>query len=289
VSCLNHDKVAIVTGSSRGLGRAIVRELADHGCKVVINYFQSKEQAEQLLAELKDKGQEAIAVQAGVAHPDDVQSMIDMTVKEFGGIDILVNNAGVNRDRTIRRMSIEEWQEVIATDLSSVFYCTYAALPHMIERGGGRIVNMSSIVGQMGNPGQSNYAAAKAGIVGFTRAIAMDMASCGVTCNAYHPFAKTDLLGPQTRYTVEQRFRQGKIDREEFEWQSSPPGPEGVGPVIAYLASPAAAGITGKVFYVSGGKLAIYSEPVRRRTIHKAGAIWSVAELVERVPGLLEE
>ena len=172
MSCLNHDKVAIVTGSSRGLGRAIVRELADHGCKVVINYFQSKEQAEQLLAELKEKGQEAIAVQAGVAHPDDVQAMIDTTVKEFGGIDILINNAGVNRDRTIRRMSIEEWQEVIATDLSSAFYCTYSALPHMIERGGGRIVNMSSIVGQMGNLGQSNYAAAKAGMVGFTKSAA---------------------------------------------------------------------------------------------------------------------
>ncbi len=110
MSCLNHDKVAIVTGSSRGLGRAIARELADHGCKVVINYFQSKDQAEQLKAELKDKGQEAICVQAGVADPDDVQNLIDTAVKEFGGIDILVNNAGVNRDHTIRRMSVEEWR-----------------------------------------------------------------------------------------------------------------------------------------------------------------------------------
>ncbi len=152
MSCLS-DKVAIVTGSSRGLGRAIAREFADHGCKVVLNYYTNKEAADELVAELKGKGQEAIVVQAGVAHPDDCNRLIEETVKSFGGIDILVNNAGVNRDRTIRRMAVEEWNEVIATDLNSIFYCTYAAVPHMIERGGGRIVNMSIDRRADGEPG----------------------------------------------------------------------------------------------------------------------------------------
>jgi 3-oxoacyl-(acyl-carrier-protein) reductase len=245
VSCLNHGKVAIVTGSSRGLGRAIVRELADHGCKVVINYFQSKELAEQLQSELKDKGQEAICVQAGVAHPDDVQNLIDTTVKEFGGIDILVNNAGVNRDRTIRRMSAEEWQEVIATDLSSVFYCTNAALPHMIERGGGRIVNMSSIVGQMGNLGQSNYAAAKAGIVGFTKSAAQEFARFNITVNAMCPgFIATEMV---TNLTEEvQQALLAKIPLGRFG------KPEEVASLCRFLVSEGEY-ITGAQININGG------------------------------------
>ena len=188
MSCLT-DKVAIVTGSSRGLGRACARELADHGGKVVLNYYTNQESADELLAEMTGKGQEAIVVQAGVAHPDECNRLIEETVKRFGGLDILVNNAGVNRDRTIRRMSVDEWNEVIATDLSSIFYCTYAAVPHMIERGGGRIVNMSSIVGQMGNLGQSNYAAAKAGIVGFSKSSSSITVAAGA-------FAKLQVLLP---------------------------------------------------------------------------------------------
>jgi len=219
VSCLNHDKVAVVTGGSRGLGRAIVRELADHGCKVVVNYYQSKELAEQLLAELKDKGQEALCVQAGVAHPDEVQALIDATVKEFGGLDILINNAGVNRDRTIRRMSADEWREVMAVDLDSIFHCTRAATPHMIERGGGRIVNMSSIVGQMGNMGQANYAAAKAGIVGFTKSAAQEFARHNITVNALCPgFIGTEMvtnLADEVQQALLAKIPLGRFGRPE--------------------------------------------------------------------------
>ena len=194
MSCLK-DKVAIVTGASRGLGRAIATELATHGASVAINYYTSKEPAEELAAELKKKGCDAIVIQAGVAHPDECTRLIEETVAAFGGLDILVNNAGVNRDRTIRRMSVEEWREVMSTDLDSVFYCTYAALPHMIERGGGRIVNMSSIIGQMGNLGQSNYAAAKAGIVGFSKSAAQEFARFNISVNALCPgFIETDMV-----------------------------------------------------------------------------------------------
>ncbi len=189
------DKVAIVTGSSRGLGRAIARDFAEHGAKVVLNYYQQKDPADELAKEIKKAGGECIVMQAGVAHPDECQALIEAAVKEFGGLDILVNNAGVNRDRTIRRMTVEEWREVLATDLDSVFYCTYAAVPHMIERGGGRIVNMSSIVGQMGNLGQSNYAAAKAGIVGFTKSVAQELARFNITVNALCPgFIETEMV-----------------------------------------------------------------------------------------------
>ncbi len=194
MSCLK-DKVSIVTGSSRGLGRAIAKELGAHGSKVVVNYNQSKDAADELVAELKGDGVEVISVKANVADEDECKALIEAAVKEFGGIDVLINNAGVNRDRTIRRMTGDEWREVIATDLSSIFYCTQAAVPHMTERGGGRIVNMASIVGQMGNLGQSNYAAAKAGIVGFTKSAAQELARFKISVVALCPgFIETEMV-----------------------------------------------------------------------------------------------
>jgi len=244
MSCLR-EKVAIVTGSSRGLGRAIARELACHGAKVTINYYQHKELAEELLRELQERGCEAICVQAGVAHPDEVQRLVEATLEAFGGIDILVNNAGVNRDRTLRRMSIEEWREVLSTDLDSMFYCTQAVLPHMIAQGGGRIVNMASIVGEMGNVGQANYAAAKAGIVGFTKAAALELARFNITVNAIAPgFIETDMvtsLPEQVQQKLLERIPMGRFGK-----------PEEVAKLCRFLVAEGDY-ITGATFDINGG------------------------------------
>jgi acetoacetyl-CoA reductase len=239
------DKVAIVTGSSRGLGRAIALEFGDHGAKVVLNYFTNKEAADELEAEMKGKGQDCIVVQAGVAHPDDCNRLIEEAVKHYGGLDILVNNAGVNRDRTIRRLSVEEWREVLATDLDSVFYCTYAAVPHMIERGAGRIINMSSIVGQMGNLGQSNYAAAKAGIVGFSKSAAQEFARYNITVNALCPgFIETEMV---TNLTDEVKAALiAKIPMGRFG------NPEEVAQITRFLATEGGY-ITGAQININGG------------------------------------
>ncbi len=244
MSCLT-DKVAIVTGSSRGLGRAIALEFGDHGAKVVLNYYTNKEAADELEAEMKGKGQDVIVIQAGVAHPDDCNRLIEETVKHYGGLDILVNNAGVNRDRTIRRLSVEEWREVLATDLDSIFYCTYAAVPHMIERGAGRIINMSSIVGQMGNLGQSNYAAAKAGIVGFSKSAAQEFARYNITVNALCPgFIETEMvtnLTDEVKAALIAKIPAGRFGK-----------PEEVAQITRFLATEGGY-ITGAQININGG------------------------------------
>jgi acetoacetyl-CoA reductase len=238
-------QVAIVTGASRGIGRACAIELAEWGAAVVVNYFTNEQAADALVGELASRGSKAIAVRAGVGHPDDVQAMVQRTIDEFGQVDILINNAGVNRDRTVRRMSVDEWQEVINTDLSSAFYCTSAVVPYMIERNYGRIINMSSIIGQMGNVGQSNYAAAKAGLIAFTKSAAQELARYNITVNAMCPgFIETDMviaLTDEVKQALVSRIPLGRFGR-----------PEEVASFVRYLCTEGD-WITGQQFNPNGG------------------------------------
>lgn len=190
-------KVALVTGAGRGIGAAIARELASEGATLVLNYSASAGPAEALVEELKSNGHsgEAVAVKADVSNLDEVTQMIDDACNHFGRIDYLINNAGITRDRTFRKLSVEEWHEVINVDLNGVFYCIHAAMPHLIEQGGGSIINISSIVAQMGNIGQANYAAAKGGLFSFSKTLALEWARYKITVNCVAPgFIETDML-----------------------------------------------------------------------------------------------
>ena len=188
-------QVAVVTGASRGIGRACAIELARHGASVAVNYVANEEMAQSCAKEIEAAGAKALVVQADVSNAEEAKKLIEAAEQEFGKVDILVNNAGVNRDRTVARMASEEWDEVISTDLSSMFYCTSAVVGGMRERNYGRIINMSSIIGQMGNIGQSNYAAAKAGMIAFTKSAAKELAHNNITVNAVCPgFIETEMV-----------------------------------------------------------------------------------------------
>jgi acetoacetyl-CoA reductase len=189
------EAVVVVTGASRGLGRAIAEEVARGGAKVVVNYSRSQEPAEELVNEISESGGEAIAVQADVSDAEQAQKLIDQAIEEYGRIDVLVNNAGINIDRTLKKLSVDDWDKVIQVDLNSAFYTVHAVLPHMTEQGGGKIINMSSFVGEAGNIGQANYSAAKAGLLGFTKTAAKELARSGITVNAICPgFIETDMV-----------------------------------------------------------------------------------------------
>ena len=187
--------VVVVTGASRGLGSAIADELGHGGAKVVVNYSRSQEPAEELVKHLEESGTEAMAIQADVSDAEQAEKLINEAVENFGRIDVLVNNAGMNRDKTLKKMEVEDWDQVIQVDLNSAFYTVHAALPHMIEQESGKIINMSSFVGEAGNVGQANYAAAKAGLLGFTKTAAQELARYGITVNALCPgFIETDMV-----------------------------------------------------------------------------------------------
>jgi len=239
-------KTAIVTGSGRGIGRSIAKELAATGANVVINYATSADAAQALADEMgKEYGTKTLVVKADVTDYDQVGQMVKQVVDTFGQIEILVNNAGITRDKTLKNMSKQNWDEVINADLSSVFNCTRQVLPFMLERKYGRIVTISSFVGQAGNIGQTNYAAAKAGILGFTKALALEVSRSGITVNAVCPgFIETDML-----MGVPENIRQGLINRIPAARFGTP---EEVAACVRYLVTEGDY-ITGESIAINGG------------------------------------
>ena len=208
-------KVALVTGSSRGIGKAIAKALAAEGAIMGVHFIRGREGADQLAAEFERAGNRVGVFQGDVARPEDCHRVIEQVSKQLGPVDILVNNAGVNRDKSLRKMTAAEWDEVIQTNLNSVFHCTKAALEPMIARGWGRIINVASIIGQTGAFGQSNYAAAKAGVIAFTKSVAQELAKFGITVNAICPgFVDTDMIAgmpPAAREAVRGRIPLGRF------------------------------------------------------------------------------
>ncbi len=207
--------VVVVTGASRGIGRAIAEELGHDGARVVVNYLKSREAAENLVAKLRGSGCEAMAFQADVAHAVQAANLIEAAVNEFGRIDVLVNNAGKNVDRSLKNLTTADWDHVIQSDLSSYFYTVKAALPYFIEQKSGKIINIGSMNGQTASFGQANYSAAKAGVIGFTRTAALELARFNVTVNTICPgYIGTDMyetIAEKTREAIIARIPLGRV------------------------------------------------------------------------------
>ncbi len=241
-----NDSVAIVTGSGRGIGRAIALELAVAGAKVIVNYAGRVDKAEETVKLIREAGGECLAVQADVSQAADVDRLIKTTLDHFGKIDILVNNAGITRDSLLLRMKETDWDAVLATNLKGVFLCTKAVSKGMIKQRSGVIINISSVVGISGNAGQANYAAAKAGIIGFSKSIAKEFASRGIRVNAVAPgYISTDMtesLADGVQTEVLRAIPLGRLGE-----------PEDVAKVVRFLVSPEASYITGQTLCVDGG------------------------------------
>jgi 3-oxoacyl-[acyl-carrier protein] reductase len=239
-------KIALITGGSRGIGRAVAIRLAQGGAKIAFNYRGNHEAAQEVLGELKGGGAHAMAVAGDVAVAADVDRVVKATIEAFGQIDILVNNAGITRDNLLLRMTEEDWDAVLDTNLKSTFLVTKTVLRGMLRQRSGRIVNITSVSGLLGNAGQSNYAASKAGMIGFTRSVAREVASRGITVNAVAPgFIETDIwagVSDEARKTILAMAPLGTIGR-----------PEDVAEAVAFLASDAGRYITGQTLNVDGG------------------------------------
>jgi len=238
------EQIAIVTGASRGIGRATAIALATTGVKVVVNYAQSSGAAEEVVTEIEKNGGNAIALKADVSKTEEVDSLIEQTLKTFGRIDILVNNAGITRDTLLLRMKLEDWQAVIDLNLTGVFLCTKAASKVMLKQKSGRVINITSVAGLMGNPGQANYSAAKAGVIGFSKTVAKELAVRGITVNAVAPgFIATDMTNDLKADEILKYIPLARYGQ-----------PEEVAGMIRFLATDSAAAyITGQVFNVDGG------------------------------------
>ena len=238
--------VALVTGGSRGIGRVIALHLSEMGARVAVNYHTGEKGASQIVGAIASEGGEAVAVKGDVSKEDQVESMVNEVVQRWDRLDILVNNAGITRDKLLMRMSAEEWDQVIAVNLRGAYLCTRFALPHMVRQRRGRIVNISSVVGVSGNPGQANYAASKAGLIGFTKAIAREVASRNITVNALAPgyitTAMVEQLPEGAQKTILARIPMARFGT-----------PKDVAETVGFLCTEGAGYITGQVIGIDGG------------------------------------
>lgn len=239
-------KIALVTGAGRGIGRATALKLGAAGAKVAVNYNASEAAAQEVVGAIASEGGEALAVKADVSNAAEVDAMINSLVKDWGRIDILVNNAGITRDNLLMRMSQEEWDAVMNTNLRSAYFCARAVMRPMLRNRWGRIISLTSIVGATGNAGQANYAAAKAGIIGFTKSLAQEVASRNITANAVAPgYVLTDITA-----NLPEELKQGMLKNIPSERAGDP---DDIAGVVAFLASDLASYITGQVIHVNGG------------------------------------
>lgn len=240
------ERIAIVTGASRGIGRAIAEELARRGARVVVTYNSSAAAAEEVVQAICNEGGEAIAVQADVSDMEQAQQLVKATLDAYGGLDILVNNAGTTRDMLLMMMSESDWDDVLRINLKSAYNCSKAALRPMMRKRYGRIINMTSVAGIAGNPGQTNYSASKAGLIGFTKSLAREVGSRNITVNAVAPgFVPTELTASLPEEIREASIQQIPLGR----WGTA----EEVAFAVAFLASDEASYITGHVLSVDGG------------------------------------
>ncbi len=239
-------RVALVTGASRGIGRAIAEHLAADGHRVAVNYFRSKEEAEAVAEKIRAAGGEAVAVGGDVGSEEAVASVFQEIEASLGPVEILVNSAGITRDGLLLRMGTDDWDDVLATNLRSVFLCTKAALRSMVKARWGRVISVTSVAGISGNAGQANYSAAKAGMIGFTKAVAKEVGSRGITVNAVAPgFIETDMtaeLDDGTRAEAQRRVSAGRFGT-----------PQEVASAVGYLADEQAGYVNGQVLVVDGG------------------------------------